>query len=152
MTESASRESGPVMTGARYEILVCSGPTCAGIRHADPVYQTLLRELAERALEHAVRAGRRKCFGFCRRGPNVYVRSLAPAHDPTRRSALYHGVAEADISDVLATHVLGGRVLERLLQIPEDTESDRESAANHGRQDIRLAMANLEPPQKGPLT
>ena len=131
------------MNPARYEILVCSGPTCAGIRHADHVYRALERELAGRALHHAVRAGRRKCFGFCRRGPNVYVRSLAPMDDTTRCSALYHGVAAVDVPDMVHTHVLGGRVLERLLQVPEDEGDELESPTGPGREDIRLAVVRL---------
>jgi (2Fe-2S) ferredoxin len=131
------------MNRAGYEILVCSGPTCAGVRCADQVYRTLVRELAAHALDSAVRAGRRKCFGFCQRGPNVYVRSLAPMNEANRRSALYHAVAPADVPDVVHTHVLGGRVLERLLQVPEDAGDELDSATGHGRADIRLAVASL---------
>ena len=152
------------MSSIGFDILVCSGPECAGVRHADGVYTALVQAVDARALSERIEHGRRKCFGRCQRGPNVYVRARRdsrhsqPSAPP--RSALYNGVDTTDIEEILTSHVLGGIVVDRLIQRHDDL-SDLASDALSGTpvaptggdplgigRDVRLAVAMraLDPP------
>lgn len=105
----------------RFDIRVCRGPVCAGEREADGVHARLADLLAARGLGPAVELERQSCFGRCRLGPNVHVgERLAPellaAADPPRRlSAFYNHVSPDDADEIVTSHVLGGRVVERLV-------------------------------------
>lgn len=155
----------PPPRAMRYEVAVCRGPTCAGERGADAVFDACRDGVRERRLERAVAMTRRKCFGMCRRGPNVYVRALGPL-DPADatsdvgvrtlrpRSALYHGVRVVDVAQILDDHVCAGTRVDRLLTPPDDdgdnpdatpqasTPAERraDEVAWQNRREVRLAM------------
>ncbi len=118
-----------------FDIRVCRGPVCAGQRQADDIHAQLAQRVAARDLGAVVALDRQSCFGRCFFGPNVHVRERVPAAsavspagaiDPTepgstgstpgRVSAFYSGVRADDADEILATHVLGGRVVERLVR------------------------------------
>lgn len=138
------------MSRLSFHILVCRGPECAGKGDADAVYGRLCALVAERALDQQVLLGRKNCFGRCSRGPNVYVRAVRPH---ARCSALYNRVSVADAGAIVDQHVLGGRVLERLIEPPVPAAP----ASLEDRDDPRLARAVLapgagtrsEPPENG---
>lgn len=136
---------------------MCRGPVCAGRRQADDIHAQLVQRVAARALGDVVTLERQSCFGRCYFGPNVHVRERAPAApagppdppDPSDStgsgstgsapglvSAFYSGVHANDADEILATHVLGGSVVERLLYRVSPP------AAPPGSQpDVRLATA-----------
>jgi (2Fe-2S) ferredoxin len=106
------------MSHSTFEILVCKGPECAGKGDADAVYQRLCTVIAEQRMSEQVTLGRKNCFGRCSRGPNVYVRSLrAHVHLAGRPklSILYNRVAVHDADAIVTQHLVGGRVLEYLI-------------------------------------
>lgn len=139
---------------------MCRGPVCAGRRQADDIHAQLVQRVAARALGDVVALERQSCFGRCYFGPNVHVRERVPAAaasptDPTDPidsadpagsgstgaapglvSAFYSGVRAGDADEILATHVLGGRVIERLLyRVPPP------AAPPGSLPDVRLATA-----------
>lgn len=105
----------------RFYIRVCRGATCAGLRDGDAVHARLAELLAARGLDAAVALERQSCFGRCWYGPNVHVGERLPpelpaAEPPPRKlSAFYSGVRPDDAVEIVAEHLLAGRVVERLL-------------------------------------
>jgi (2Fe-2S) ferredoxin len=113
-----------------FEILVCKGPECAGKGDADAIHERLCRAVAEQRVSDQVTLGRKNCFGRCSRGPNVYVRShRAHMHLAGRPkiSVLYSRVAVHDVDAIVTQHLIGGRVLEHLIDdfpAPDDLGPD----------------------------
>ncbi|ACY16221.1 hypothetical protein Hoch_3721 [Haliangium ochraceum DSM 14365] len=104
----------------RFEIRVCSGPYCAGLRDADAVSERFTERIAESGRQERAEVQRWRCFGRCMLGPNVHVRDLqasaAEDGDPPRRvSALYHGVSRDDVDEILEKHVDRAERVSRLL-------------------------------------
>jgi (2Fe-2S) ferredoxin len=114
-----------------FDIRVCRGPVCAGQRQADDIHAQLAQRVAARELGAVVTLDRQSCFGRCFFGPNVHVRERVPATPaelndltdpgstgaaPGRVSAFYSGVRADDADEILSTHVLAGRVVERLVR------------------------------------
>jgi (2Fe-2S) ferredoxin len=78
-----------------------------------------------------VELGWQSCFGRCTQGPNVLVQELAPERPGERqfllatmprgragRSALYNGVGEADVADIVEHHIQRDQPVSRLIQPP----------------------------------
>lgn len=120
---------------ARFRIAVCRGPECAGQRAGNAVHERLARLIDEQGLHDRVILERRVCFGRCTLGPNVHVRELvppvvagapataggdfaAPGQRARPRSALYNGVGEDDVYEIIESHVLGSEVVHRLIRRP----------------------------------
>lgn len=117
-----------------FDIRVCRGPVCAGQRQADGIHAQFTQRVAARDLGAVVALDRQSCFGRCFFGPNVHVRERVPPGPagptsptdatepgstgaaPARVSAFYSGVHADDADEILASHVLAGRVVERLIR------------------------------------
>ncbi len=110
---------------ARFQILVCDGPSCGLTFESD-----VLREKMEAALAADSEIARRvtmvsyTCFGRCGEGPNMYVRSLAATDDPTQEPDLdsmaaqrgfYPGMTEETCVRLIQEHCKHGRPLEDLV-------------------------------------
>lgn len=118
----------PVVT-RRFKLLVCRGPECGEKRGSAAVYEELRRVLADRGVE--VELGWQSCFGRCTQGPNCLVREIIKPPGPQRFvfatlpaprggvSALYNGVAPSDVVEIVDQHVLGGRLVRRLIRKPQ---------------------------------
>jgi (2Fe-2S) ferredoxin len=78
-----------------------------------------------------VELGWQSCFGRCTQGPNVLVQELAPERPGERqfllatmprgragRSALYNGVSELDVADIVEQHIQRDQPVSRLIQPP----------------------------------
>lgn len=80
----------------------------------DPTAQAQLQlafkqKLSALGLKHKVRANKSGCLDQCEHGPNVVVYP----------DAVWYGrVTPADVDEIIESHILGGRPVERLL-IPE---------------------------------
>jgi (2Fe-2S) ferredoxin len=137
----------------RFDIRVCRGPVCAGEREADAVHARLAELLAARGLDAAVELERQSCFGRCRLGPNVHVGErlapelLATADPPRKLSAFYNGVGPDDADEIVAVHLLAGRVVERLIyRIPFAPAVEPEPGGEAGGSIApRLAVPPVEP-------
>jgi (2Fe-2S) ferredoxin len=62
-------------------------------------------KLAERGLKGKVRANQSGCLDQCEHGPNVVVYPEA---------VWYGGVTLADVDEIVESHIIGGRAVERL--------------------------------------
>lgn len=87
-------------------------PTASGDLHRD-----FKAKLAKLGLKGKVRANRAGCLDQCEHGPNVVVYPDA---------IWYGGVTQADVDEIIESHILGGRPVERLLIRDECLNSDCE--------------------------
>ncbi|MGD0761142.1 MAG: (2Fe-2S) ferredoxin domain-containing protein [Candidatus Sulfotelmatobacter sp.] len=77
----------------------------------DPQGQAKLQKLfklklAERGLKGRVRANQSGCLDQCEHGPNIVVYPEA---------VWYGGVTEADVDEIIDSHIVGGKPVERLV-------------------------------------
>jgi (2Fe-2S) ferredoxin len=76
------------------------------------------------------------CFGRCSQGPNVLVREIvdrpamptlgtgfATVPGPRGATALYNRVDAARAERIVAEHVVGGRIVRELIELPAVTAS-----------------------------
>lgn len=67
-------------------------------------------KLAERGLKHRVRANKAGCLDQCEHGPNLVVYP----------DAVWYGhVSLADVDEIIESHILGGKPVERLV-LPDE--------------------------------
>ena len=64
------------------------------------------QKLAERGLKGKVRANQSGCLDQCEHGPNLVIYP---------EGAWYGGVTLSDVEEIIESHVVGGRPVERLL-------------------------------------
>lgn len=87
------------------QVMVCSGTACSSAESQD-LRLELERELGRRGLNDSVRVFKTGCFGFCQHGPIVMVHP---------GEIFYCRVKPEDVKELVETHLIGGRVVERLL-------------------------------------
>jgi (2Fe-2S) ferredoxin len=64
------------------------------------------QNLAERGLERRVRANQSGCLDQCEHGPNLVVYP---------EGVWYGGVTPGDVDEIIESHILGGKPVERLM-------------------------------------
>jgi (2Fe-2S) ferredoxin len=112
----------PAESDARYQILVCDGPSC-GVTHESEVLVALLKERVGAApgLRGRVYVAPYNCFGRCSEGPNLFVRRLAAGEAPLaepglaaleRERGFYPGVDAAKCEAIVREHCGEGRAIE----------------------------------------
>jgi (2Fe-2S) ferredoxin len=87
-------------------LLICTGPRCGGERHSARIRQEFRREFVRQSVPASVKETQCICFGICSYGPNVIVYP---------DGVVYSGVTPRDVPDIVREHLIGGRVVERLL-------------------------------------
>ncbi|MFV8756452.1 hypothetical protein ACNOYE_38380 [Nannocystaceae bacterium ST9] len=113
-----ARKVAAIMSGKRFQILVCDGPSC-GVCHGSEV---LVEHIEARTRREPALAGvevcNLTCFGRCDDGPNMLVRELAEGEEgslepPVEKlegiRGLYLGMSEAKIDRMLDEHCVGDR-------------------------------------------
>ena len=78
---------------------------CCDPAASDALQKAFKKALAERGLTRRMRANRSGCLDQCEHGPTVVVYPDA---------VWYGGVTEADIAEIIDTHLVGGQPVERL--------------------------------------
>lgn len=90
-----------------------------------------------------VELGWQSCFGRCTQGPNVLVQELARPQPGERqfllatmprgragRSALYNGVSEPDVADIVEQHIVRDQPVSRLIQPPARSPAGYNAPSN----------------------
>ncbi len=82
--------------------------------------QEFRKEFVRQALPPSVKDTQCICFGLCRYGPNVIVYP---------EGVVYSRVSPRDVATIVRDHLVGGRVVERLLlrREPSGSEGEPES-------------------------
>jgi (2Fe-2S) ferredoxin len=102
---------------------VCVGPTCGDVHGSKRIHQAFAEALASLGARARADLHTYCCFGQCTLGPNVLVQRLERAGDrpPARRTnALYNHVHSSDAAEIVRTHVLHDRIVDRLTDAPRD--------------------------------
>ncbi|WP_461421436.1 NADH-ubiquinone oxidoreductase-F iron-sulfur binding region domain-containing protein [Gudongella sp.] len=87
------------------ELLICGGTGCVSSQSLK-LLENLNEEIRNHGLENSARASITGCFGFCEKGPIVKV---------FPEDVFYVGVKPEDASNIVSTHLVQGRRVERLL-------------------------------------
>jgi (2Fe-2S) ferredoxin len=79
---------------------------CCNANGQDELQWAFKKKLAERGLKHRVRANKSGCLDQCEHGPNVVVYPDA---------VWYGGVKLTDVDEIIESHILCGKTVERLM-------------------------------------
>lgn len=93
------------MPKEKMQIWVCGGTSCTGSR-GEEILDSLKLELEANALENDVTVVKTGCFGLCNLGPVV---KIMPG------DVIYTGVTSDDAREIVAEHIMKGRMVDRLL-------------------------------------
>ena len=85
-------------------ILVCHGTGCTSSKSPE-ILENFKRIIAEKHIEN-VRVIKTGCFGLCSKGPIVIIRP---------EDTFYSMVKPEDCEEIIKTHILDGKIVERLL-------------------------------------
>lgn len=119
----------------RSHILVCGGTGCTS-SHSETIIKVLEKELAAYDLSREVKVIKTGCFGLCALGPIMVVYP---------EGAFYSMVKAEDIPEIVAEHIVKGRVVTRLLYSETvDSEGNVTSLEETGfyRKQKRVALRN----------
>ena len=89
----------------KYQVLICGGTGCHSNHSADLIDE-FKRLIREKGLERDVEVIQTGCFGLCAVGPVVIVYP---------EDAFYSKVTKDDVSAIVEEHIVGGKIVERLL-------------------------------------
>ena len=91
-------------------VFVCTtGGTCPTQGDTDGYVKTLRAAIAAAGLQEAIRINKSGCFSQCGNGPMIVVYP---------ENVWYAGVAASDLDEIVRSHLLGGRPVERLRYRP----------------------------------
>jgi len=94
---------------ARHVFVCTSGDTCPGQGDTEAFVKTLRAGAQKAGLKDEVRINKAGCFSQCGHGPMVVVYP---------ENVWYAGVQEGDLEELLTSHIIGGKPVERLRYDP----------------------------------
>lgn len=120
------------MAFAHY-ILVCGGSACQSSDSVS-IFENLKAEINQAGLSDSVKVIQTGCFGFCEKGPIVKV-----LPDET----FYVQVKPEDAADIVASHIIKGIPVERLLYVKTKRRVDAEiEEIPFYKKQMRVALRN----------
>lgn len=93
-------------------LMVCTGTGCVSAKGLN-IHDALKKELKERNLENEYLVVKTGCNGFCAVGPIIVVQP---------QGVFYQKVGMEDIASIIDDHLLGGKIVEKLLYKDPQTE------------------------------
>ncbi len=93
-------------------VLICGGTACCS-GGGDKIVDAFKKQLAEAGLAEKVQVVATGCLGFCEQGPIVKI---------LPQGTFYVQVQEKDVSEIIAEHLIKGRVVARLCYDPEQAK------------------------------
>ena len=93
-------------------VLICGGTACCS-GGGDKIADAFKSRLAEAGLAEKVQVVATGCLGFCEQGPIVKI---------LPQGTFYGQVQEKDVAEIIAEHLVKGRVVERLCYDPEQAK------------------------------
>lgn len=113
-------------------ILVCNGTGCTSSK-SPKIMETFQNIIKEKEIQN-VRVIKTGCFGLCAKGPIVIIRP---------EDTFYAQVKPEDCEEIIHTHILGGKEVERLLCKDIDgTVVKRLDELNFYKKQKRIALKN----------
>ena len=125
---------GDLFASGMHHILVCGGTGCTSSKSMN-IIKALKAQIEEKHLEKKARVVMTGCFGLCAKGPIMVIYP---------EGTFYHSVNEADVPEIIDTHIIGGKVVERLLHVEADTgvTVNRLEETEFMRKQKRVALRN----------
>jgi NADH:ubiquinone oxidoreductase subunit F (NADH-binding) len=122
------------MQFVRSHVLVCHGTNCS-LKGPAAIIQAFGVELSRHNLEGEVRVVPTGCFGLCEQGPTVVVYP---------EGTLYTRVRSEDVAEIVSSHLLKGRPVERLMYRETAPQKPVQSfpEADHFRKQTRVVLRN----------
>jgi NADP-reducing hydrogenase subunit HndC len=93
------------MDFVRAHVLVCGGTGCTS-SHSPEIFAQFNEQLAKQGIDKEVKVVQTGCFGLCELGPVVIVYP---------EGAFYSRVKPEDVEEIVAEHLVKGRMVKRLL-------------------------------------
>lgn len=93
-----------------HHLFVCTGPTCSQ-QGAEETLQALQKNIEEQNLRKNVRVTLCRCLGQCGNGPNLVIYP---------EGIWYGHMEEKEVGRLVREHLIEGKILTRLAQIPVD--------------------------------
>lgn len=113
-------------------ILVCHGTGCTSSKSPE-VLETFKRLIEEKNIQN-VRVIKTGCFGLCSKGPIVIIRP---------EDVFYSMVKPEDCEEIINTHIIEGKIVERLLcKDIDNTEVKRLDELTFYKKQKRIALKN----------
>lgn len=116
------------------EILVCAGTGCHSARSKE-IVDNFNEELGKRNLSDKATCHITGCFGFCEKGPIVKI---------FPDDVFYTEVTEKDVDEIISTHIIEGKKVERLLYVDPKTSQKIDTQHHMGfyEKQNRIALRN----------
>jgi len=112
VSQGPAKTKGPPYTRLERHIFVCINERpeghprgCCKRKGSDALVDLFKKELAKHGLRNRVRTNRAGCLDTCEVGPSVVVYP---------DGVWYCGVRPEDVAEIVASHIVGGRPVERL--------------------------------------
>jgi (2Fe-2S) ferredoxin len=104
-------------------VFVCTtGSTCPTQGDTEAFVKVMRAEIAKAGLHGAIRINKSGCFSQCGNGPMIVVYP---------ENVWYAGVQAEDVPEIVQSHLLGGRFVERLLYRPGKPGPNVVAKASH---------------------
>lgn len=118
----------------RSTVLICGGTGCHS-NHSSEIYDEFTAKIKENNLTDDVLLVKTGCFGLCAVGPVVIVYP---------EGAFYSHVQQNDVDEIIAEHLIKGRLVKRLLYKDEASETMTKalSETNFYKKQHRVALRN----------
>lgn len=131
-TSDAVKNFAP--THFKREVLICGGTGCHSNK-SDKILAKLNALIKEKGLENDVLTVMTGCFGLCAAGPVVIVYP---------EGAFYSKVTEDDVEEIVDSHLIGGKIVDRLLhkEVGSKESAIALSDTNFYKKQTRLALKN----------
>ncbi len=118
----------------KYNIMVCSGTGCTS-SHSPAIIAALEESIQSHGKESEIKVFKTGCFGLCALGPIVMVYP---------DGVCYTKVTPDDAEDIIAQHILGGKIVERLLHMVADdgTQATSLKETTFYKHQLRIVLRN----------
>jgi NADH-quinone oxidoreductase subunit F len=116
------------------DILICGGTGCTA-SESNEIADVLNKAIKKEGLESKVNVVLTGCFGFCEQGPVVLVMP-----DDT----FYVKVAPVDVAEIMASHIKGGKKVDRLIYTEplSNSKIDKQHDMPFYKKQKRIALQN----------
>jgi len=118
--------------GYKHFILVCGGTGCES-SNAGSIYENLKKEADAQGVGNDVQIVKTGCFGFCEKGPIVKV---------LPEEAFYVQVKPADAAEIIAEHIIKGRIVGRLQYKEEGKSFAKVDEFSFYQKQFRIVLRN----------
>ena len=116
----------------KHYILVCGGTGCES-SNADDIFKNLKTSAEAHGVDKDVQIVKTGCFGFCEKGPIVKV---------LPEEAFYVQVKPADAEEIIAEHIVKGRVVGRLQYKEEGKSAAKVDDFGFYQKQYRIVLRN----------